>query len=152
LLGSSDRDRQRQHNLPVGVADCITLRFARLLLFRLRNLLCAGRVVLLFRGARFCLFLRCLLVRSLWRFVTHDPQGKFHDKRSQYGCEGIPHETVAAAVRCSLAQLHDRPEHPGDELFCSEPMHLGARFLTRSGLQNQLKDALPQFLDRRVSL
>ena len=56
------------------------------------------------------------------------------------------------AVRCSFAQLHDRPEHPGYELFCSEPMRLGTRFSTRSGLQNQLKDALPQFLDRRVTI
>jgi hypothetical protein len=52
----------------------------------------------------------------------------------------------------ALSQLHDRPEHPGYELFCSESMRFGTRFSTRSGFQNQLKDALPQFLDRRVSI
>lgn len=53
-------------------------------LFGLRNLLRGGSVFL-FCGVSFGLFLRRLLVRGFWRFVTHDPHVMIRDQRSQYG-------------------------------------------------------------------
>jgi hypothetical protein len=53
-------------------------------LFRLWNWFCAGGVGFLFCSARL-LFLRRLFVRGFRRFVTHGPQSKILDKRSQYG-------------------------------------------------------------------
>jgi hypothetical protein len=71
-----------------------------LVLLRLRNLLRAGGVVLLLVcGVSLYLFLGRVLVRGFRRFITHDPKGKVHVKRSQPRRPGVSSGAIVCEHR-----------------------------------------------------